>query len=208
MLNRAKLHCPQGHPYSGDNLVLKRNGHRQCRICKNAYATRYNKRLHPIPRKHGPAKIPNPTARRQVWNPTHPLADKRGYALESRIILHETIGPGPHPCHWCKTTVRWMPGAGLRTGALVADHVNGNIHLNTPENLVPACQPCNVERRRNRVGDAELFLTRKNGTRLRAVERLCEHCTATFLIAPSALTRPNKGRFCSMSCARTHSHTT
>lgn len=31
---RAKTHCPQGHPYSGDNLVIH-HGSRECRTCKN-----------------------------------------------------------------------------------------------------------------------------------------------------------------------------
>jgi hypothetical protein len=30
---RAKTHCPQGHPYSGDNLQVLANGHRRCRAC-------------------------------------------------------------------------------------------------------------------------------------------------------------------------------
>lgn len=29
----AKTHCPQGHPYSGDNLRFARNGNRKCRTC-------------------------------------------------------------------------------------------------------------------------------------------------------------------------------
>jgi hypothetical protein len=33
-----KTHCPQGHPYSGDNLVIKKSGSRQCRICRNRQA--------------------------------------------------------------------------------------------------------------------------------------------------------------------------
>lgn len=35
----AKTHCPQGHEYSGANLIagtFKRTGHRKCRICDNA----------------------------------------------------------------------------------------------------------------------------------------------------------------------------
>lgn len=31
-----KTHCPQGHPYSGDNLYVKPNGWRECRICATA----------------------------------------------------------------------------------------------------------------------------------------------------------------------------
>lgn len=32
----AKTHCPQGHPYSGANLKLYKNGGRTCRECTNA----------------------------------------------------------------------------------------------------------------------------------------------------------------------------
>lgn len=34
-LHAAKTHCPQGHPYSGDNLLVEKRG-RKCRACKNA----------------------------------------------------------------------------------------------------------------------------------------------------------------------------
>lgn len=31
----SKTHCPQGHPYSGDNLyITPKEGYRQCRICR------------------------------------------------------------------------------------------------------------------------------------------------------------------------------
>jgi hypothetical protein len=29
----TKTHCPQGHPYEGDNLAIDRNGSRRCRAC-------------------------------------------------------------------------------------------------------------------------------------------------------------------------------
>jgi hypothetical protein len=32
-LNKRKTHCPQGHPYAGDNLVVTKEGSRQCRTC-------------------------------------------------------------------------------------------------------------------------------------------------------------------------------
>jgi hypothetical protein len=32
----AKTHCPEGHPYSGANLFLRRNGYRECRACMRA----------------------------------------------------------------------------------------------------------------------------------------------------------------------------
>lgn len=38
---RAKTHCPQGHPYSGENLYTSPNGRRECRTCwRERYAVR------------------------------------------------------------------------------------------------------------------------------------------------------------------------
>ena len=34
--NAKKTHCPKGHPYSGSNLMLERNGYRNCRACRLA----------------------------------------------------------------------------------------------------------------------------------------------------------------------------
>ena len=34
-VNLAKTHCPQGHPYSGENLVIKAGNRRVCRTCRN-----------------------------------------------------------------------------------------------------------------------------------------------------------------------------
>jgi hypothetical protein len=36
----AKTHCPQGHPYSGGNLLIE-DGHRRCRTCVRAKQKRY-----------------------------------------------------------------------------------------------------------------------------------------------------------------------
>jgi hypothetical protein len=33
VLNARKTHCPQGHPYSGENLVVRKGGYRNCRAC-------------------------------------------------------------------------------------------------------------------------------------------------------------------------------
>lgn len=40
----SKTHCPQGHPYSGDNLYVAARGDRQCRTCaRKARRRRYLK---------------------------------------------------------------------------------------------------------------------------------------------------------------------
>lgn len=44
-VNARKTHCIHGHPFSGDNLMIRSDGHRRCRICKNeASQRRYLKR--------------------------------------------------------------------------------------------------------------------------------------------------------------------
>lgn len=40
-LNAAKTHCPKGHPYSGENLFVRKNGIRECRECGRAETRRY-----------------------------------------------------------------------------------------------------------------------------------------------------------------------
>jgi hypothetical protein len=36
-VNRRKLYCLNGHPFSGKNLIVLKNGNRQCRACRSAY---------------------------------------------------------------------------------------------------------------------------------------------------------------------------
>lgn len=43
-LQKAKTHCPKGHPYSGDNLVVQRGKDRACRECNRAKCRDYQKR--------------------------------------------------------------------------------------------------------------------------------------------------------------------
>lgn len=43
---RAKTHCPQGHPYSEENTYYRRNGYRICKTCTKARsAANYKRRL-------------------------------------------------------------------------------------------------------------------------------------------------------------------
>lgn len=73
---------------------------------------------------------------------THPLAH-RGSVREHRVILYDEIGPGLHPCHWCKKPVSWD---GDRIHGLHVDHLNNDRLDNRPENLVPSCLQCNWTR--------------------------------------------------------------
>jgi len=40
--HRAKTHCRNGHPFSGENLIIERNGWRSCRTCRRVAWTRSN----------------------------------------------------------------------------------------------------------------------------------------------------------------------
>ena len=42
--NKLKTHCPYGHPYAGDNLIVAGRG-RQCRICYRRRHAAHKKRL-------------------------------------------------------------------------------------------------------------------------------------------------------------------
>lgn len=86
-------------------------------------------------RRHGQGSY------RRLRRPDHPLADSNGIVPEHRLVLYEKIGPGAHPCHWCARTVYWNGEP-----ALVADHLNFLHDDNRPDNLVPACSPCNHQR--------------------------------------------------------------
>lgn len=39
-----RTHCPEGHPYAGDNLFINRRGHRCCRACMREYSRIGSKR--------------------------------------------------------------------------------------------------------------------------------------------------------------------
>lgn len=89
------------------------------------------------------------TSRKGIRVPGHPLASpKDGRMLEYRYILYEKIGPGTHKCNWCPNTVEWIArsGPGSSLGELVVDHLDGDMHNNSPDNLVVSCNNCNTLR--------------------------------------------------------------
>lgn len=42
---KAKTHCPKGHPYSGTNVILSKEGYRRCRTCWNIKEANRRKRI-------------------------------------------------------------------------------------------------------------------------------------------------------------------
>ncbi len=175
---------------------------RRCDWCGNEYS-----RPPSLLRKHcsrecgglGRTKsLDSITSRRRKYCPGHPLADDAGYAPQHRMILYDAIGGGTHPCHWCGKPVTWVKHVGPISGSLVVDHVDNDWRNNSRHNLVPSCQPCNGNRT-HRVRDDEVFIIRKNGTRLRGVARECLHCGKPFVATPSDV-KAGKGKYCSRAC--------
>jgi hypothetical protein len=119
--------------------------------------------------------------------------------------LFDKIGEGLHECHWCSAVITWLPGAGIAEGAIIADHLDWDQQNNDPANLVPSCHVCNSHRTREgdrrRIDDHDLYIVNQNGSRQRATEKPCENCGKLFLVR-IAQVKIGKGRFCSMSCAR------
>ena len=80
-----------------------------------------------------------------VHAPGHPLAEGRaqGKIEAHRVILYESLGEGPHPCHWCDRMLPWRGAPGER---ICVDHLDFDKLNNSPSNLVPSCLDCNTKR--------------------------------------------------------------
>lgn len=119
-----------------------------------------------------------------VYRPGHPLAKSGGRIRKSRFLLFEKLKGKAGRCHWCNTPLTWE--------VLCADHLDGNIMNDTPENLVGACRGCNANR-----DDGTNFGRRKPKT--------CPQCKKDFIggfhhkaqvycsITCSAASRPKTG---------------
>lgn len=85
---------------------------------------------------------------RRVYRPDCPIAWRNGLVYEHRFVLFEKVGPEDQLCHWCGRSIVWVvPGPRRNDIRLIyVDHLNRITHDNRPENVVPACHPCNSRR--------------------------------------------------------------
>lgn len=86
----------------------------------------------------------------------HPVARRNGELPLHRKALYERIGEGPHYCHWgCGRQLWWL---GVPRGQTIcADHLDGDIANNDPDNLVASCFKCNWDRAHTTEGRARVF---------------------------------------------------
>jgi hypothetical protein len=81
---QLKTHCPQGHPYSGDNLLINpTNGGRQCRTCiRGQRHRRY------VTRARAAGAKPRPTTH---CSKGHPFASQQpGQQKKCQVCLRES----------------------------------------------------------------------------------------------------------------------
>jgi len=78
----------------------------------------------------------------------HPIAGTRGRIPYHRFVLFESLGrPVVTRCHWCGYFLPWRSTlANALHHVVCADHLDGDKSNNSPENLVPSCSWCNMNR--------------------------------------------------------------
>ena len=102
-------HCPQGHPYTGENLYVDRKGAYNCKICQRASGRRYGKSA-AGKRAHRRWKEKNPEKFRFIHN-RNKIKRRYGITLEEREAMREAQGG---VCAICQRT--------SGNGGLVVDH--------------------------------------------------------------------------------------
>ncbi len=85
----------------------------------------------------------------QVREPSHILANSRGYVYEHRYIYYEKVSKEITRCEMCGVSIGW--------GNAHIDHKDENRKNNNPENLRPLCSNCNTRRNRDNTKDGQQF---------------------------------------------------
>lgn len=115
---------------------------------KKGMCDKHYQRLRKSGHTEDPVRLVDPKRYLQRKLTNHPLAGKNGRVYVHRATLHDSCASEnqPLPCYWCAQTVYWSHSDIKKR--LVVDHLDHDRHNNTPENLVPACNSCNVKRTR------------------------------------------------------------
>jgi len=85
----------------------------------------------------------------QVREPSHILANSRGYVYEHRFVYYEQVSKEINSCDMCGISIGW--------GDAHIDHIDHNRKNNNPSNLRPLCNGCNTWRDRDSTKDGQQF---------------------------------------------------
>jgi hypothetical protein len=156
---RSKTHCPYGHPYSGDNLRICKDGKRACRTCERRYTAEWR-------------------ARRLAANPPSPKAPKahctNGHAFAEWGYLDSA---GKRACRLCARDRCRAHRARRRAlqGSASEKVTCKNGHPWTPENIYldsrgyKQCRACHNERSAER----RRILKTKRDAAPKAIREVC-----------------------------------
>jgi len=121
------------------------------RFMRNGY---YHKKESRDPSKHNRKKayrINNPAGYQSLHEPDHPLADKRGYVYEHRLVYFNTFNGVADYCELCGDPVNWK--------TCHIDHIDEDVTNNNEGNLRCLCIGCNTFRGHSRTSMGKFFLT-------------------------------------------------
>ncbi len=129
---RSKTHCPQGHPYEGENLRIAPTGDRACRTCARVRAQE---------RRAAKPKAAPKSRKRKFCKNGHAFAE------------HGTVSGGQQVCKICsRAKVQAYRARRPRTPRQPMTHcknghpwVDENIYVN-PNGGYRACRPCHNAR--------------------------------------------------------------
>lgn len=136
---------------------------------------------------------------RRSYAPEHPLRRDTPVVASHRILLWDKIGRGPHPCFYCGVTVSWFPDLDTESLELCVDHRDQDKYNNDLDNLVACCRICNMRNTPRVISEEEDFITRSDGSRLRAIRSRCLRCSVEFL-APIRTYKKTPRLYCSRAC--------
>jgi len=95
--NRGKTHCKSGHTFEGNNLIVTRDGRRQCRECHRRWQRKCNQTRRPADAQNGASRwkagnLATRTRRDDVKSRSCVIASCEKSASMKRIAGHSAVG--------------------------------------------------------------------------------------------------------------------
>lgn len=112
--------------------------YKAAQLCqKHYFRLRRNGSLEKLPTSRK-ERIIAPNGYVRIYEPSHPLADQRGYVFEHRRVIWSVVGEACGDCALCGKPETWM--------TCHVDHIDESRQNNDRSNLRILCRGCNVKR--------------------------------------------------------------